>query len=433
MHQIENDNNDIRSVEKKTFKLHITAQVFNGLSLGIVLLQDIILKKSLDGTDFQIMLLSLFTSSAFLASIYGAEFINRSDNPPRLIIRVGIAAKFFLLLIPIFNNSVFFIVCISITAYLDSLLLSSWNIVLKHNYSDANRNQLYSYATSAATSLLLVTSTIFGVLLDKDNFIYRIIFPLSGIAGMFMYYNLSKMIDLSMAKYPKVEHLSNSFSFKLFKDILILPVRNSKKIFTENKPFFRFEIYFFLYGMAFMVILPAVPVYAVDVLNLGYTPISIARGLIFQSLLIIFMPLMGRLHGTGNPAKFCGYTFLLLAFYPLIFMSAQFSVFSNLFPDKVYIVYAAFVVFGIGMSAINISWTLGSIFYAPPFEVSNYQAVHITLTGVRGLFSPAIGYMVMKMFSVNYTFVLSAFLFFAGGAFMLLDTRLFSKKINSSD
>jgi hypothetical protein len=428
---INNDNDEIRNVEKKTFKLHVISQVFNGLSVGIVLLQDIILKKSLGGTDFQIMLLSLFTSSAFLASIYGAEFINRSDNPPRLIIKMGIAAKFFLLLIPIFNNSVFFIVCISITAYLDSMMLSSWNIVFKHNYTDANRNKLYSYATSVSTSILLVSSTIFGVLLDNDNFIYRLIFPLSGIAGMFMYYNLSKMIGLSLVKYPKVEQSANNFSFKLFKDILILPVRNTKRIFKKNKPFFRFEIYFFLYGMAFMVILPAIPVYAVDVLNLGYTPISIARGLIFQSLLIIFMPLMGRLHGTGNPTKFCGYSFILLAFYPLIFMSAQFPVFANFFPDKIYIVYAAFVVFGIGMSAISISWTLGSIFYAPPFEVSNYQAVHITLTGLRGLFSPAIGYMVMKMFSVNYTFILSAFLFFTGGILMLLDTRLFYVRQNS--
>jgi predicted MFS family arabinose efflux permease len=213
---INNDNDEIRNVEKKTFKLHVISQVFNGLSVGIVLLQDIILKKSLGGTDFQIMLLSLFTSSAFLASIYGAEFINRSDNPPRLIIKMGIAAKFFLLLIPIFNNSVFFIVCISITAYLDSMMLSSWNIVFKHNYTDANRNKLYSYATSVSTSILLVSSTIFGVLLDNDNFIYRLIFPLSGIAGMFMYYNLSKMIGLSLVKYPKVEQSANNFCLKIF-------------------------------------------------------------------------------------------------------------------------------------------------------------------------------------------------------------------------
>jgi hypothetical protein len=347
--------------------------------------------------------------------------------------KIGIAAKFFMLLIPLFNNPVFFIVCISISAYLDSMLLSSWNIILKHNYTETNRNKLYSYATSVSISLMLVTSTIFGVLLDRDNFIFRLIFPLSGIAGMFMYYNLSKMIGISLAKYPKTEYVKGGISTKLIKDILVFPLRNVKRIFNENKPFFRFEVYFFLYGMAFMVIMPAVPVYAVDVLNLSYTPISIARGLIYQSLLIIFMPLMGRLHGTGNPTKFCGYAFIVLAFYPLIFMAAQYPVISNVFPDKVYVVYAAFVVFGIGMSAINISWTLGSIFYAPPFEVSNYQAVHITLTGLRGLFSPAIGYMVMKLFNVNYTFVLSAILFLTGGTLMLMDTRLFGKKLIQAD
>lgn len=49
------------------------------------------------------------------------------------------------------------------------------------------------------------------------------------------------------------------------------------------------------------------------------------------------------------------------------------------------------------MSETTIAWTLSSIFYAPKNEVSNYQAVHITLTGVRGVFSPALGYAVMKI------------------------------------
>ena len=72
MHLIQPADNtdDIKYIEKKTFKFHIIAQIFSGLSTGIVVLQDIILKKSLGGTDFQILLLSLFTSSAFLASLY---------------------------------------------------------------------------------------------------------------------------------------------------------------------------------------------------------------------------------------------------------------------------------------------------------------------------------------------------------------------------
>jgi len=420
---------DIKFVEKKTFKFHIIAQIFGGLSTGIVVLQDITLKKSLGGSDFQILLLSLFTSSAFLASLYGAEIINRSGNLPRTVLRFGILAKIFLILIPVINNSVFYILCISITAYLDSMMLSSWNIVFRHNYTEDRRSRLYSYAATVATVLLLFTSTIFGVLLDRDNFLFRIFFPISGVMGIMMYYFLSKMLTLSVAKFPKTEKTAKThFSWNLVKDIILLPARNTRRIFSQNKPFFRYEIYFFMYGMAFMVIMPAIPIFVVDTLSLSYTPISIAKGFLFNFALILFTPLMGKYHGSGNPTKFCGWTFLVLTLFPLILVSAQAPFMNGLISNKEYIVYLAYTIFGIGMSGVSIAWTLGSMYYAPEFEVSNYQAVHIALTGLRGAFSPALGYAVMKIFSIEYVFILSAFLFTCGGMFMLLDERIFGRK-----
>jgi MFS family permease len=423
---------DIIIVEKKTFRFHIIAQIFSGLSTGIATLQDIILKKSLDGTDFQILLLSLFIHSAFLASLYGAEIINRSSNFPKTVFKFGVLAKIFLILIPIVNSPVYYIFCISVTAYLDSMMLSSWNIVFRHNYTEDRRSKLYAYASTIATVMLLFSSTIIGVLLDRDNTLFRIFFPVSGIMGIIMYYYLSKMLALSTLRIPEAEiPVKSAFSLQLVKDVLALPLRITKKIFIENKPFLRFEIYFFLYGMAFMVIMPAIPIFVVDILNLSYTPISIAKGFLFNFALILFTPLMGKYIGSGNPTKFCGYTFLILTLFPLILISAELPFAINIFSDRVYVVYLAYIVFGIGMSGISIAWTLGSLYYAPRFEVSNYQAVHIALTGVRGVFSPALGYAVMKIFSIEYTFILSAFLFLCGGLFMLMDERLFGKKTES--
>lgn len=427
--------NDIVVIEKKTFRFHIIAQVFSGLSSGIAVLQDIILKKSLGGSDFHILLLSLFTSSAFLASLYGAEIINRSNNLPKTILKFGITAKIFLILIPLINNSFYYILCISITAYLDSMMLSSWNIVFRHNYTEDKRSRLYSYATTIATALLLLTSTILGVLLDRDNMLFRVFFPFSGLMGIVMYYFLSKMMKLSVLNMPKMEikekteksHLSK----KLIKDIILLPARNTSRIFSQNKPFFRYELYFFMYGMAFMVIMPAIPIYVVDTLNLSYTPISIAKGFLFNIILILFTPIMGRFHGSGNPKKFCGWSFLVLTLFPIIMISAQSAFMINLLSNKVYAVYLAYIIFGIGMSGVGIAWTLGSMYYAPKFEVSNYQAVHIALTGLRGVFSPALGYLVMKAFSMEAVFILSAFLFTCGGIFMLLDGKLFERKIET--
>lgn len=421
---MDNDSSGLHSLEKKTFTLHLISQIFSGIAIGVVLLQDVILKKTLGGTDFQVMILALLVSSSFLFSIYGSELVNRSRSRAKTILLIGITAKSFLIILPLFENPVYYIACIAVGAYLDALLLSIWNIVFKHNYSEKNRSRLYSYATSFQTVFVLIVTTVSGYLLDMNSSVYKILFPAAGVFGILVYWSLARMINLSMDDYSgKNKKQKTYYSLRLIKDIAILPLRNTARIFRENKPFLRFEAYFFLYGMAFMVLSPVIPVFLVDNLKLSYSPISFAKGLIFHSALIIFTPLMGRYHGTGNPAKFCGYVFSILALFPLVLVSAKHFVSMGLITDTDIVVYISFFIFGFAMSGVTIAWALSSIFYAPKNEVSNYQAVHITLTGVRGIFSPALGYAVMKIFDIEYSFYLSALLFLLGGIMMWKDSR----------
>lgn len=421
---MDKETSGLQSLEKKTFTLHLVSQIFGGIAIGVVLLQDVILKKTLGGSDFQVMILSLLVSSSFLFSIYGSELVNRSHSRAKTILIIGIAAKSFLIILPLFENPVYYIACIAIGAYLDALLLSIWNIVFKHNYTDKNRSRLYSYASAFQTLFVLIVTTLSGYLLDMNSSIYKVLFPVAGVFGIMVYWSLARMITLSMDDYSgRAKKVKAHYNFRLLKDIAILPLRNTARIFRENKPFLRFEAYFFLYGMAFMVLSPVIPVFLVDDLKLSYSPISFARGLIFHSALIIFTPLMGRFHGIGNPTKFCGYVFSFLALFPLILVSAKHFISLGLITDTNLVVYISFFVFGFAMSGVTIAWALSSIYYAPKNEVSNYQAVHITLTGVRGVFSPALGYAVMKIFDIEYSFYLSAFLFMLGGIMMWKESK----------
>ncbi len=415
---------ELRQLEKKTFSLHMLSNVFMGLSFGILMLHEIILKKSLLGTDFQVTLLIFLSSSAFIFSIYGTELIHRSSNPARTIIILALISRFFLFIIPLFSTPGYFIFCIAAMSYIDSLIKPSWNTVFKHNYSDGRRSLLYSYSSSLYTIVILIVSTVLGYLLDINYELYKILFPIAGIFDVLSYISLAKMItmgqDLRMIP-PGIP--GKSFSLKLFEDILVLPVRNMMRIFKENRPFFRFEVFFFMYGMAFMIASPAVPIYLVEVLQLSYSPISIAKGLVFYTATILFTPLMGRLHGTGNPTKFCGYLFLFLLFYPLSMMGVKYlpGVISFITPEIM--LYFTFFLFGILMSGITMSWNLSTIYYAPHYQEANYQSVHITLTGVRGVFSPFIGYLILRYVSIEATFIVSSVIFLLAGIMMLRESR----------
>ena len=394
------------------------------MAFGILMLQDVILKKSLLASDFQVTLLIFLTSSAFLFSIYGPEIINRSNNQSRMIISMAVFSRFFLIIIPLFETPVFFIFCIAAMSYADSLIKPAWNAVFKHNYTSERRSSLYSYASSLLTITTLLVTTLLGYLLDIDFRLYKILFPVAGLFDIMAYINLAKMISIGkLNEHNSDNKFTGKISFALFKDILILPVRNLLRIFRDNKPFYRFEIYFFLYGMAFMIASPAVPIFMVQTLHLDYSSISVARGLVFYTATILFTPVMGRLHGTGNPTRFCGYLFLALILYPLLMLSIKYlGVDRNIIsPDT--LLYITFFFFGIFMSGITISWNLSSIYYAPSMEVANYQAVHITLTGVRGIFAPFIGYMILKLVSIEATFIVSSLFFLLAGVMMLRESR----------
>lgn len=395
-----------------------------GLSFGILMLQDVILKKSLLASDFLVTMLIFLTSSAFLFSIYGTEIISRSSDPSRTIIIMALISRSFLFIIPLSNSPAFFVFCIAAMSYLDSLIKPSWNTVFKHNYSDSKRSTLYSYSSSLYTIIVLIIGTLLGYLLDINYKLYLILFPLAGLFDVLSYISLARMMKLGqrLGQIPKGPGKTR-LSPRLIKDIIVMPVRNMLRIFRVNREFLRFEMYFFLYGVALMIGSPAIPIYLVEELELSYSPISVAKGLVFYTATILFTPLMGRLHGSGNPTKFCGYLFLFLLFYPLSMMGIKYVPQVTGLISQDAMLYLTYFMLGILMSGITMSWNLSTIYYAPHFEAANYQSVHITLTGVRGSFSPFIGYLILKYVSIEATFAVSSMIFLLAGVLMLRESR----------
>jgi len=55
------------------------------------------------------------------------------------------------------------------------------------------------------------------------------------------------------------------------------------------------------------------------------------------------------------------------------------------------LLYLAAAVQGAAFAGGALAWTLGHLDFAPPHRASQYMAVHVTLTGVRGLISPFLG------------------------------------------
>ena len=134
---------------------------------------------------------------------------------------------------------------------------------------------------------------------------------------------------------------------------------------------------------------------------------------------ILFLsPIAGWIHDKKNPSFFTFLAFFTLGCYPLILLISSFLIGSGI---ENYIVYFAYLVFGIGMSGIVISWNMSSIFFAGDDDVSMYQSVHVTLTGLRALIVPFIGYFILKYLGVKVVFIISISMFWLASILSYLD------------
>jgi len=265
----------------------------------------------------------------------------------------------------------------------------------------------------------LLTTVIVGRLLDWNEHAYGVIFALAGVAGfagMILMARMEAGLDRTAGRvrgdgfYRPLEEPGLAAGIRSMRESAGRVVR----ILRDDHRFRRFEVYFFIYGIAFLAMLPIVPLFLVHDLGLDYTRIGLARGLMGQSSLILLAPFMGRWMRRVGPVRFCGWVFSTLALYPLCLLL------SGILPPifAVPFVYAAFVSFGTAMAGVTVAWNLSSIHFAGDEDPSSYQAVHSTLVGLRAVTAPLLGFAIIRISSSLHGFVLCAGLFATAGFLM---------------
>ncbi len=158
--------------------------------------------------------------------------------------------------------------------------------------------------------------------------------------------------------------------------------------------------------MGFIMMQPIIPIYLVDKLNLSYTNNFLAKGVISQIGLLLLSPVIGKMHDKTHPFKFISRSFALLMVFPLMFVVSSLWAGTGIIP--VVIVFVAYFIFGIAMTAVNVSWNMSSIYFAGKEDASMYQSVHVTMTGIRGLIAPILGYTLLKVFNITAVFIVAA-------------------------
>ena len=375
------------------------------------MLNEFVFIKSLDGSNYSLAMLFQFSMVVFILLVFVNEFIKRSSRKMKILRYVGLISRLPLFLFLFFphdisaNNEFFHLVflLIFLVYYLGNIIIFPMiNLLLKRNYSHANFGKYYSYSSSINKVFTLVTTFGYGLVLDFDFFAFTYIYPVIAGLGIISVFILSAIpfhettgLRIKMAMWPSI-----------WKSIT-----NMIGIVRYNKAYRHFEISFMFYGVAFMLTYSIIILFLEKELLLSYSSVAFYRNL-HVTIAIVLLPFMGRVIGKIDPRRFASLTYLFLLLHFFFFMiTPYFPVHFKLFGIDVYIMLViSFVFTGLFTSTMAILWNIGSAYFCKPEEAGEYQAAHLSFTGIRAIFAPFLGMYIFELFGYTVTFSIAIFM-----------------------
>jgi MFS family permease len=384
-------------MDRASLHHYTVAASVGAVMTGAFQLAMVVMRKSLHATEMQLGVISAIGHMSLLFGIFGGELIRGRDRRPVLGLFGSISRGAFLLFALV--QSAWPFVAVSALFYCGNALMAPAVTTLwQSNISPQRRGALWGYTVIIATVIAVVTSFVVGWILDNDNMAYRWVFPLAGLAGLLGVFMLVRMPH--RGRHKLTDNTPHNFH-----SVVVSPIRRFIQLLREQPNFRHFEGAFFLYGCAFMIMVPVLPRYMVDLAHMSYKQASIAEGVLLQLGAIGLSVAWGKRMDKRSPAAICTLVFALLALFPAILLCGLAVQGSGI--ELQYIVYLGYLVYGIGLSGMGVAWNLAPIAFAGDSDASAYTGAHITLTGVRGAVAPISGALLLK-YSGQYWPVFSA-------------------------
>jgi hypothetical protein len=199
-------------------------------------------------------------------------------------------------------------------------------------------------------------------------------------------------------------------------------------------PEFRlYEFGFFLYGVAFMAIVPVVPVLFKNSLHASYAEFAMANVMIVQVMHLIMAPIIVRAAAGKRVTVVTRWAHIALVFFPVLLGITSVVARTDV-QAATWFVYAAFAVFGGAMALIHFVWNLGPVAFARGRSPLPYTSTHAALVGFRASIGFPIAYALMKLWPDEPMpiFVLSTACFIGAAVVMTVLDRKLKLKANQS-
>ncbi len=374
--------------QRRAYGLLMLASASDGITQGLMLLQETVAKRSLAATDFQISLIGLIANATMLlAAAVALAFSSRSKRG--LLLLGLVLGRLIFLLSFLIKSSGVFLVFLFLYHALFAVQTPVLNTFFKIHIGK-KRGQAFAVTRMALMAMSIVSVLAAGRVLDISPDLYPWILSLVALSGTITYVvfiYLDGLIDYSLQEPGAWRRSLAGF-----------------KAMLANREFLMFEAVFMTYGMAFMLMVPAVPLMLLNVLKFSFFQMAQATGLYAQVFIMLLLPLAGLIYDRIDHWRLWAVSLLLLLGYPLLMLGAYLQ-------HRAALAYFSLVFYSLGLVGVMVLWNLGSLSFSGDNDSLIYQGFHVTLTGLRGLVGPLLGYLIVARAGFPAVFGLSAGLF----------------------
>ena len=403
----------LKTNERKIFGLHILYSIIEGVLFGVMVLNEFVFVKSLKGTEMQLAILFQASVIVFVFTIVIHELLKRYKK--KTILRMtALITRLPLLLMIFFPRELlsaddmifyhyFFLVIFLFYFLAMPIVYPIINSILKNNYTNSHFGALYSYAAMTNKIVMMLTTFVFGWILDIDPFSFVYVYPAIGILGIISLFLLSFAV--------KVDYLQTGKEILSITESLRKSFRDMKTIIKSNKPYRDFELGFMLYGFSFMLTVAVITLFLVEKLNLNYTSIAFYKNS-YNLIAILLLPFFGKLIDRIDPRKFAAFTFLTLLmhlffmglteYYPYYFDIGAYRFY--------YLVVISFAWNGLFAATMSLLWNIGSAYFCKDGDAGTYQSVHLSMVGIRAMIAPLFGIWLYQYIGFSGVFALGVLL-----------------------
>lgn len=412
-------------LERLTIRRYLFGMSAQGVWYTGMILFPFVLAKSLTAPAWQVTLSVVMETTGMMLALYWGQLMVHGGRRrglfwSGLLGRVVVVATFWV------STSGQFLWMLGAVYFFTALVYPAQNGILQQNIHPSRQGQVFGWGALVQHLTAAVCSLAVGAVLNRDPDNFRYVYPVIGLVGFVFPLVLAGLPrpdgdqTVDPPRYFTVPRLPlGSVKWRRLPGALVQPFREAVATFSADRDFAWFEGNFMIYGIAYMMLIPVVPLFFANELNLSYQEISSSRVLIGSIGVALLGPASGRLMDRIHPVRMSTISFGTISLYPAtLAVGALIGA-----ADPALAAYVAFGVYSVGMAGVNVTWNVGSLAFAPKGQGGYYQGIHVTMVGIRGVLGPAIGFVVLKTLGYREVFALAFLIFLLAAASSALLSR----------